>query len=269
VAIVADDRAPDKATHDRVTTSRSLSPGVDILVVAYVFAMRTYRRKIGGRLSPHRATCATVARSVDGCRHIARPALPSADGQWIVPMTRRRIGRTLVALAVAIGVFLVFELGYERTDAFRRGNRIYYRDGRATWAGIAFARFWTLLSGIGLTPPFLVSLETIGSQSGRRRAVPMVVAAYDGHDYLVAMLGERSPWVHNVRAAGGQAWLRRGRLRAVHLVEVPVSERAPIIRAYLRLAAGARPHIPVATDAPPEAFEAVASTHPVFRIDFA
>ena len=61
--------------------------------------------------------------------------------------------------------------------------------------------------------------------------------------------------------------LRRGRLRAVHLVEVPVSERAPIIRAYLQLAAGARPHIPVATDAPLAAFEAVATAHPVFRID--
>jgi hypothetical protein len=182
-------------------------------------------------------------------------------------MTRRRIGRTLVVLTATIGLFLVFELGYERTDAFRRGNRLYYRDGRATWAGVAFARFWTSLSRIGLTPPFVVSLETIGSLSGRRRAIPMVVATYEGHEYLVAMLGERSPWVHNVRAADGQAWLRRGRLRAVHLVEVPVSERAPIIRAYLQLAAGARPHIPVATDAPLAAFEAVATAHPVFRID--
>jgi hypothetical protein len=182
-------------------------------------------------------------------------------------MTRRRLGRALAALAVAIGLFLVFELGYERTDAFRRGNRLYYRDGRATRAGIAFARFWTSLSRFGLTPPFVVSLETIGSRSGQRRAVPMVVARYEGHDYLVSMLGERSPWVHNVRASGGRAWLRRGHLRAVHLVEVPVPERAPIIRAYLRLAAGARPHIPIATDAPLDAFEAVAGAYPVFRID--
>ncbi|HYO42496.1 MAG TPA: nitroreductase/quinone reductase family protein [Candidatus Limnocylindrales bacterium] len=184
-------------------------------------------------------------------------------------MTRRRLGWALAVLAATLGLLVALELAYERTDVFRRGNRVYYRDGRATQAGIAFGRFWTLLSRFGLTPPFIVSLETIGSRSGRRRAVPMVIARYESHDYLVAMLGERSPWVHNVRAAGGQAWLRRGRVRAAHLVEVPVSDRAPIIRAYLRVAAGARPHIRVATDAPIEAFEAVAGAHPVFRIDAA
>ena len=184
-------------------------------------------------------------------------------------MTRRRLGRVIAALAAAIGLFVVFELGYERTAAFRQGNRLYYRDGRATGAGIVFGRFWTFLSRFGLTPPVIVSLETIGSRSGRRRAIPMVIARYEGHDHLVAMLGERSPWVHNVRAAGGQPWLRRGHLRAVNLVEVPVADRAPIIRAYLRVAAGARPHIRVATDAPLEAFEAVAGAHPVFRIDAA
>ena len=182
-------------------------------------------------------------------------------------MTRRRLSRTLAVLAAAIGLLVVLELGYERTDAYRRGNRVYYRDGRATRAGIAFARFWTSLSRFGLTPRIIASLETIGARSGRRRAVPMVIARYDGRDHLVAMLGERSPWVHNVRASGGRAWLRRGRLRAVHLVEVPIPERAPIIRAYLRLAAGARPHIPVAVDAPLEAFEAVAGAYPVFRIN--
>jgi hypothetical protein len=182
-------------------------------------------------------------------------------------MTRNRLGQAVALLAAAIGLLIVGELGYERTDAFRHGNRVYYRDGRATRAGIAFARFWTSLSRFGLTPSIIVSLETIGARSGQRRAVPMVVARYAGHDHLVAMLGERSPWVHNVRASGGQAWLRRGRLRPVHLVEVPNPERAPIIRAYLQLAAGARPHIPVAKDAPLEAFEALAGAYPVFRID--
>jgi hypothetical protein len=166
-----------------------------------------------------------------------------------------------------VGLLAIVEILYERTDTFRHGNRIYYSEGRATRAGIAFARLWTSLSRFGLTPPFIVSLETIGSRSGQRRAVPMVIARYEDHDYLVAMLGERSPWVHNVRAADGQAWLRRGRLREVHLVEVPVAERAPIIRVYLGLAAGARPHIRVAADAPLAAFEAVAAAHPVFRID--
>jgi hypothetical protein len=180
---------------------------------------------------------------------------------------RRGLGRILAGIAAVVGMLVVIELLYERTNAFRRGNRLYYRDGRATRAGVAFARLWSLLSRFGLTPPLIVSLETIGSRSGQRRAVPMVIARCEGHDYLVSMLGERSPWVHNVRASGGRAWLRRGGLRAVSLVEVPISERAPIIRAYLQVAAGARPHIRVATDAPLAAFEAVAPAHPVFRID--
>jgi hypothetical protein len=182
-------------------------------------------------------------------------------------MTRRRLGRALTVMAIVIGMLVVAEVLYERTDTFRKGNRLYYRDGRANRAGVAFARLWSLLCRLGLTPPFIVSLETIGSRSGQRRAVPMVIARHEDRDYLVAMLGERSPWVHNVRASGGLAWLRRGGLRAVHLVEVPVAERAPVIRAYLQVAAGARPHIRVAADAPLAAFEAVAAAHPVFRIE--
>ena len=54
----------------------------------------------------------------------------------------------------------------------------------------------------------------------------------------------------------------------MHLVEVPVSERAPIIKAYLRRAPGARLHITVPLDAPLEAFEAIAPEHPVFRIEY-
>jgi hypothetical protein len=181
------------------------------------------------------------------------------------------VGRLARRASLAVGVVLVallgFELLYERTDAFRHGNRLYYRDGRATLAGRAFARFWTSLAGIGLVPPVLVSLETIGVRSGVRRAVPMVVARWQGSEYLVSMLGERSPWVHNVRAAGGQAWLRRGTVREVRLTEVPAAERAPVLKAYMTVAAGARPHIPVAPGAPIAAFERIAADYPVFRIE--
>jgi hypothetical protein len=183
----------------------------------------------------------------------------------------RWIARVALALATAVVslllAFVVFELLYERTDAFKRGNRIYYRDGRATAAGRAFARFWTSLASVGVVPPVIVSLETIGSRSGRRRAVPMVVGRYEGSEYLVSMLGARSPWVHNVRADGGRAWLRRGAVREVRLVEVPVGERAPVIKIYLGIAAGARPHIPVAPGAPLADFEAIAADYPVFRIE--
>jgi hypothetical protein len=72
--------------------------------------------------------------------------------------------------------------------------------------------------------------------------------------------------VRNVRAAGGRVVLRRRRREQVRLEEVPVAERAPIIKAYLKVAPGARPHIPVRLDAPLEEFAAVADKHPVFRV---
>ena len=67
--------------------------------------------------------------------------------------------------------------------------------------------------------------------------------------YLVPMLGEQSNWVKNVRAAGGQATLRRRGAVPCRLVELPVSERAPILKRYLNQVPGARPHVPVSRGA--------------------
>jgi hypothetical protein len=80
------------------------------------------------------------------------------------------------------------------------------------------------------------------------------------------MFGERSGWVLNVRAAHGEAVLTHGRRRSVRLVEVPVAERAPIIKRYLLFALGARPHMPITWRQPLSDFEAVAANYPVFRI---
>jgi hypothetical protein len=52
----------------------------------------------------------------------------------------------------------------------------------------------------------------------------------------------------------------------VLLEEVPVASRPPILRRYLQLAPGARPHIPVDRNAPLEDFAAVAARVPAFRI---
>lgn len=94
----------------------------------------------------------------------------------------------------------------------------------------------------------------------------MVVADYAGERYLVAMLGERTNWVRNVRAAGGRVTLRHGRDETVRLVDVDPADRAPILRRYLAVAPGARPHVPVDRHAPLVEFERVAPRIPVFRI---
>ena len=91
----------------------------------------------------------------------------------------------------------------------------------------------------------------------------------NGERYLVAMLGEETNWVKNVGAAGGRATLRHGITEQVRLEEVDVSQRAPILKAYLQIAPGARPHMAISKDAPISDFEKVAVQHPVFRVETA
>ena len=125
------------------------------------------------------------------------------------------------------------------------------------------------MSGLGLTPRVLLTLQVKGRRSGRLHTTVLVVARHDGHRYLVSMLGEGSDWVRNVRAAGGAALVKRGRSRPVQLTEVPVAERGPILQAYCRAATSGRHHFPVPHTAPVAAFDAIAARYPVFRIDLA
>jgi hypothetical protein len=90
---------------------------------------------------------------------------------------------------------------------------------------------------------------------------------YDGDRYLVAMLGERTDWVRNARAAEGKAVLRRGRREPVRLVEVPAAERAPIIEAWYKVTwTSTRPHLGIDPKAGTDEFERIAANHPVFRV---
>lgn len=127
-------------------------------------------------------------------------------------------------------------------------------------------RAWALVHGLGVMPDYLVTLEVPGRRSGRTVSLPLVMAVQDGERYLVSMLGEEAGWVKNVRAAGCEAVLRHGRRERVTLEEVPVELRAPILKAYLKRAPGARPHVPVDKNAPLKDFERIAGEIPVFRI---
>jgi deazaflavin-dependent oxidoreductase (nitroreductase family) len=169
----------------------------------------------------------------------------------------------LLGLAALVAAYWL----YLRSDLHGRGNRLFYRDGRPNRIGRAAARLWSAVCGLGLPPSFLVSLKTFGHRTGRLHAIPVVLADHDGERYVVSMLGERSPWVRNIRAAGGRAIIKHGRSREVHLAEVPPAARAPVLRAYLARAIDARPHFPVEWDAPIDAFERIAATYPVFRIE--
>jgi hypothetical protein len=111
-----------------------------------------------------------------------------------------------------------------------------------------------------------VTLEVTGRRSGRMTRYPLGMASVAGRWYLVSMLGERCNWVQNVRAAHGLVTLRRRRAMMCRLREVPVSERAPVLKNYLRQVPGARPHIPVSRYSDVAEFEAIAPRYPVFLV---
>jgi deazaflavin-dependent oxidoreductase (nitroreductase family) len=144
-------------------------------------------------------------------------------------------------------------------------RRLFYRDWRPTGIGRWANRVAAWTSALGLSSRAAV-LEVRGRASGRRRSTPVVIATVAGSRYLVSMLGPGSDWVKNVEAANGDAVLRQGRRRPIHLEAVPPGERAPILSEYVRVATSGRHHLPVAVGAPLSEFEAVAARYPVYRI---
>jgi len=140
----------------------------------------------------------------------------------------------------------------------------FYRSGRATTLGRAFSRFWAMWAFLGLPPHRQVGLEVKGRRTGLPYTLAVVVAKHEGQLYLVSMLGE-CEWVKNVRAQR-EAYVISGRRRKARFEEVPVEGRAPIIKEYIRLAPGARPHIGLDTKATIADCRRVAAKHPVFRI---
>ena len=145
-------------------------------------------------------------------------------------------------------------------------DRWLYRGGRPNRVAKALNRLSSRMAASGRAPEQLYSLEVRGRRSGRTISFPVVVANHESERYLVAMLGEGVNWVANVRAADGHAVLRHGGVEDVVLEEVDPRDRAPIIKSYLEVAPGARPHIPVDPSAPVDEFEPIAADHPVFRI---
>jgi hypothetical protein len=122
---------------------------------------------------------------------------------------------------------------------------------------------------MGLTPRILLTLQVKNRRGGKLESTILAVVNHQDQQYLVSMLGDDSEWVQNVRAAGGEASVKRGLSRPVKLIEIATVERAPILKAWCQIATSGRKHLPVPHDAPISAFEAIAADYPVFRIDAA
>ena len=149
---------------------------------------------------------------------------------------------------------------------FYRGKQWLYRGQRPGLIAKILNRMWADAASKRTMDNGLVALEVIGRKSGRVISFPLVMVVVDGQRYLASMLGDNTQWVRNVRASGGQAVLRSGGREDVRLVELPAGQRAPILKAYLQAAPGARPHVPVDKDASLEKFEKIAAGFPVFRL---
>jgi hypothetical protein len=150
-------------------------------------------------------------------------------------------------------------------------DRTGYRPPRRNVARVN--RMVARLAALGLTPRNTVALEVPGRISGRLRRTSLVVAKHGSSSYLVSLAGE-SEWVRNVRANNSRASLRRLRSRPARLVELPVQERPPVLRAYLSKRAYSKSpqfeageFFGVSPDASLADLAEIAARYPVFRIE--
>jgi deazaflavin-dependent oxidoreductase (nitroreductase family) len=105
-------------------------------------------------------------------------------------------------------------------------------------------------------------LTVRGRRSGLPRSTPISIATIDGERYIVAAFADAA-WVANVRAAGRGMVTRGGATHDVSLIELPVAERAPILRAFLEQVRGGVRFFGSQT---PDEIVAAAERYPVFRV---
>jgi hypothetical protein len=105
-------------------------------------------------------------------------------------------------------------------------------------------------------------LTVPGRKSGLPRSTPVSIATVGSDRYIVAAF-PGAAWVGNVRVARGGTLMRGDLTEYVKLVEVPVEERGPILRAFLeQVRGGVRFFGPQTT----EQVVARADRYPVFRV---
>ena len=132
-----------------------------------------------------------------------------------------------------------------------------------------FNRIVAFFTRVGISVAGSRVLEVNGRKSGEPRRTPVNLLDYEGERYLVAPRGN-TQWVRNLRVAGtGRLFLGR-RAQTFTAIEVPVEDRSPILRAYLKkwkwevgqFFEGVGP------DAPDEDVARIAAARPIFKLAF-
>jgi len=117
----------------------------------------------------------------------------------------------------------------------------------------------------GIGPETQRVLTIPGRISGLPRRTPIAIVALRGAQYIVAGFPS-SDWVKNARAAGHGTLSRGSASTQVELAEIPVEDRLPILREFLRTIRGGRSFLTVGARASDAELAAAAPGHPVFRL---
>jgi deazaflavin-dependent oxidoreductase (nitroreductase family) len=131
-----------------------------------------------------------------------------------------------------------------------------------------FNRIVAALTSAGLSLRGSRVLQVRGRSSGEIRETPVNLLSFNGERYLVAPRGI-TQWVRNIRVSGEGA-LRLGRhTERFRAVEIGDDDKAPILRAYLKLWKAETGIFfgGVGPDAPDDELRRIAPDHPVFRVE--
>jgi len=106
-----------------------------------------------------------------------------------------------------------------------------------------------------------------GRKSGVMHTTPIFVLKYEGHRWLVSGFGQ-SDWVKNLSAAGWCILIHDRLEERVTVIEInDLQTRAPILQAFARRSPVGDRGFSIKRNASLEEFVAIASHHPVFRIE--
>ena len=114
-------------------------------------------------------------------------------------------------------------------------------------------------------PRHFYLLTVPGRRTGLPRTKPVALVEDVVKKWLVAPYGAVN-WVLNARAAG-QVTLARGSYQeSFSITELPIEERAPVLREYIALFPITRPYFDAKPTDPVEAFIPEAQGRPVFKL---
>lgn len=159
----------------------------------------------------------------------------------------------------------------EHTMTIAAGTRISkvmtqtFRMTRAMRLGTALLKA-LLYAGMPMGPLTLLSVR--GRRSGKIYTTPVALVQQGDERWLVAAFGEVN-WVRNLRAAGVAHLIRGHSTEPIRVVELDLTEAAPILQRFLHayhLVPFIPPYFSATPRSPLVAFEREAGHHPVFRI---